>query len=90
MNKGDFITYISKKHSTSKADAEKIIDMFTSSAMDALGDGNEISLMGFGNFSVSKVAARDGRNPQTGTTIKISAYNQVRFKVGKKMKEAVN
>lgn len=81
---------ISKKHSTSKADAEKIIDMFTSSAMDALGDGNEISLMGFGNFSVSKVAARDGRNPQTGATIKISAYNQVRFKVGKKMKEAVN
>lgn len=44
MNKGDFITYISKKHSTSKADAEKIIDMFTSSAMDALGDGNEIWL----------------------------------------------
>ena len=90
MNKGDLITYISEKHSTSKVEAEKVIDMFTSSAMGALGDGNEISLVGFGNFSVSTVAARDGRNPQTGATIKIPAYNQVRFKVGQKMKEAVN
>ena len=90
MSKGDFITYISEKHSTSKVEAEKVIDMFTSSAMGALGDGNEISLVGFGNFSVSKVAARDGRNPQTGATIKIPAYNQVRFKVGQKMKDAVN
>jgi len=90
MNKGDFITYISEKHSISKIEAEKVIDMFTSSAMGALSDGNEISLIGFGNFSVSKVAARDGRNPQTGATIKIPAYNQVRFKVGQKMKDAVN
>ena len=90
MNKGDLITYISEKHSTSKVEAEKVIDMFTSSAMGALGDGNEISLVGFGNFSVSKVAAREGRNPQTGATIKIPAYNQVRFKVGQKMKDAVN
>ena len=90
MNKGDFITYISEKHSISKVEAEKVIDMFTSSAMGALGDGNAISLVGFGNFSVSKVAARDGRNPQTGATIKIPAYNQVRFKVGQKMKDAVN
>ena len=50
----------------------------------------KISLIGFGNFSVSKVAARDGRNPQAGATIKIPAYNQVRFKVGQKMKDAVN
>ena len=90
MKKSDFITYMSEKHSISKVEAEKVIGMFTSSAMEALGDGNEISLMGFGNFSVSKVAARDGRNPQTGATIKIPSYNQVRFKVGQKMKDAVN
>lgn len=90
MKKSDFITYISEKHTITKAKAEKTIDMFTSSAMGALGDGNTISLVGFGNFSVSKVAARDGRNPQTGATIKIPAYNQVRFKVGQKMKDAVN
>ena len=90
MNKGAFINYISEKHSCTKIEAEKTIDMFVSSAIDALGEGNEISLMGFGNFSVSKVAARDGRNPRTGEAIKINAYNQPKFKVGQKLKDAVN
>jgi DNA-binding protein HU-beta len=90
MKKSDFITYISEKHTITKAKAEKTIDMFTSSVMSALGEGNEVSLIGFGNFSVSKVAARAGRNPRTGETIKIPAYKQPRFKVGKKMKDAVN
>jgi DNA-binding protein HU-beta len=90
MNKGDFIAYISEKHNTTKAEAEKIIDIFTSSVMGALGEGNEISLLGFGNFSMSKVEARAGRNPQTGAVLQIPAYNQARFKVGKKMKDAVN
>jgi len=90
MNKGDFITYISEKHNTTKAEAEKVIDMFTSSVMGALGEENEVSLIGFGNFSVSKVAARAGRNPRTGAVVQIPAYNQVRFKAGQKMKDAVN
>ena len=90
MKKSDFITYISEKHTTTKAEAEKIIDMFTSSVMGALGEGNEISLIGFGSFTVSKVAARAGRNPQTGAVVQVPAYNQVRFKVGQKLKDAVN
>ena len=90
MKKSDFITYISDKHTITKAEAEKIIDMFTSSVMSALGEGNEVSLIGFGNFSVSKVAARTGRNPQTGAVVQIPAYNKPRFKVGKKMKDAGN
>ena len=90
MKKSDFITYISEKHTTTKADAEKVIDMFTTSIIGALGEGNEVSLIGFGNFSVSKVVARAGRNPRTGEVVQISAYNQPRFKVGKKMKDAVN
>ena len=90
MKKSDFITYISEKHSTSKVEAEKVIDMFTSSVMGALGEGNEISLIGFGSFTVSKVAARAGRNPQTGAVVQIPAYNQVRFKVGQKLKDEVN
>ena len=90
MKKGEFITYISEKHNTSKAEAEKVIDMFTTSVIGALGEGNEVSLIGFGNFSVSKVDARAGRNPRTGEVVQISAYNQPRFKVGKKMKDAVN
>ena len=90
MKKSDFITYISEKNTITKAEAEKVIDIFTSSVMSALGEGNEVSLIGFGNFSVSKVAARAGRNPQTGAIVQIPAYNQVRFKVGKKLKDAVN
>ena len=64
--------------------------MFTSSVIDALSKGNEISLIGFGSFSVQKVEAREGRNPRTGDTLKIAAYNQPKFKVGQKLKDAVN
>ncbi len=90
MNKSEFVNYISEKHSCTKIEAEKVIDMFVSSVIDALGAGNEISLVGFGSFSVSKVAARTGRNPRTGESLKIAAYNQPKFKVGQKLKDAVN
>jgi len=81
---------IASKHGCTKKEAEKAIDLFTSSVIDALGEGKEISLVGFGNFSVSKVAARKGRNPRTGEALKIAAYNQPKFKVGAKLKDAVN
>ena len=84
------MNHIADEHSITKIEAEKVIDRFTSSIISALSKGNEISLMGFGNFSVSKVAARAGRNPRTGETIQIAAYNQPRFKVGQKLKNAVN
>lgn len=90
MNKSQFITHISEQHICTKVEAEKTIDMFTSSVINALAKGNEISLVGFGNFSVSKMAARDGRNPRTGEALKIAAYNQPKFKVGQKLKDAVN
>ena len=64
--------------------------MFTSSVIDAISKGNEISLIGFGSFSVQKVEAREGRNPRTGNALKIAAYNQPKFKVGQKLKDAVN
>ena len=63
--------------------------MFTSSVIDAISKGNEISLIGFGSFSVQKVEAREGRNPRTGNALKIAAYNQPKFKVGQKLKDAV-
>jgi DNA-binding protein HU-beta len=90
MNKGEFISYIASKHNLTKVESEKIIDVFTSSVMSALGDNHEVSLIGFGNFSVSKVEARKGRNPRTGEDIKIAAYNQPKFKVGQKLKDACN
>ena len=90
MNKGQFVDHIANEYSCTKVEAEKVIDMFVSSVIDAIGQGNEISLIGFGNFSVSKVAARDGRNPSTGAALKIAAYNQPKFKAGQKLKDAVN
>ncbi len=90
MNKSEFEKYIAEKHSITQKEAGNMIDMFTSSVISALGEDNEISLIGFGNFSVSEVAARAGRNPKTGEVIQIAAYKQPRFKVGQKLKDAVN
>jgi DNA-binding protein HU-beta len=90
MNKSEFITHIADQHKCTKIEAEKVIDTFTSSVIAAIGQGKEISLLGFGNFTISKVAARTGRNPRTGTASKIAAYNQPKFKVGSKLKDAVN
>ena len=90
MNKGDFIKFISENNNCTQGMAEKVINMFTSSVIDAISKGKEISLIGFGSFSVQKVEAREGRNPRTGNALKIGAYNQPKFKVGQKLKDAVN
>ena len=90
MNKTEFVKHIAQQHSFSQVEAGKIIDMFTSSVIDAMGQGKEISLIGFGSFSVQRVEAREGRNPRTGDALKIAAYNQPKFKVGQKLKDAVN
>jgi nucleoid DNA-binding protein len=90
MNKQEFVKHIAEQHKCTQVEAEKAIDIFTSSVIDALGDGKEISLIGFGSFSVNKVEAREGRNPKSREKIKIAAYNQPKFKVGSKLKSAVN
>lgn len=90
MNKGEFTKHIAEQHQCTQIESEKALDMFVSSAISALGEGNEINLVGFGNFSVSKVESRPGRNPKTGKTIQIKAYNQPKFKAGQKFKDIVN
>ncbi len=90
MNKQEFIDHIAKQHNCTKVQAEKTIDIFTSSVIDAIGEGKEISLIGFGNFYAIQIAARSGRNPRTGEALKIAAYNQPKFKVGQKLKAACN
>jgi DNA-binding protein HU-beta len=90
MHKTEFITHIADQHQCTKTEAKKVIGIFTSSVIDAMEQGKEISLIGFGNFTISKVAARNGRNPKTGVALKIAAYNQPKFKVGQKLKNAVN
>ena len=90
MNKQEFIDHIANQHGCTKKEAEKAIDIFTSSVINALGEGKEISLVGFGNFGINKIAARSGSNPRTGEALKIAAYNQPKFKVGSKLKNACN
>ena len=81
---------IAENNNCTQIEAKKALNMFVSSAISALSEGNEISLMGFGNFSISKVAARTGHNPRNGEAIEIPARNQVKFKVGQTLKDAVN
>jgi len=89
-DKTEFVNHIAVQYQCTKVDAEKVIDMFTSSVIDAIGQGKEISLIGFGSFSISKIPARTGRNPRTGESLNIAAYNQPKFKIGSKLKDAVN
>ena len=72
------------------AEAERSISQFTESVTSALKAGKEVSLVGFGLFHVTKREARDGRNPQTGATLKIAASNTPGFRAGKGLKDACN
>lgn len=82
MNKSELIDAVAANSGLSKADAKKALDGFTSALEGALKKGDRVSLIGFGSWSVSKRAARTGRNPKTGAEIKIGAKNVVRFKAG--------
>ncbi|GAL77026.1 DNA-binding protein HU-beta [Nonlabens ulvanivorans] len=74
----------------SKAAAKKALESFLGNVEKCLKKGDRVSLVGFGSFSVSKRAAREGRNPQTGKTIKIAAKKVVKFKAGSDLQKAVN
>ena len=90
MNKGDLIEAVAESAGLSKADAGRAVDAMVDSVTDALKKGSQVSLVGFGTFSVKKRAARTGRNPRTGETIQIKASNVPGFKAGKALKDAVN
>lgn len=89
MNKAELIEEIAANAGLSKADAKRALDGFVSATTKALKSGDRVALVGFGSFSVSKRAARTGRNPQTGKEIKIKAKNVVRFKSGSELSDAV-
>ena len=90
MNKGDFIGGVADAAELSKADAARAVDAMIDVVTKALKKGDTVTLVGFGTFSVRKRAARQGRNPQTGDTIKIKASKNPAFKAGKALKDAVN
>ena len=90
MNKNELISSIASETGLTKTDSAKAVDAFVASVTKALKSGDEVRLVGFGTFAVSKRSATTGRNPRTGATIKIPARKQAKFKAGKALKEAVN
>lgn len=89
MNKAEFVAALAAATELSKADAGRTVDAFIDIVGKALKKGDTVTLVGFGTFSVRKRAAREGRNPQTGETIKIKASKAPTFKAGKALKESL-
>jgi len=89
VNKSELIEQIAKSADISKAAAGRALDATVSAVKASLKKGGEVSLVGFGTFYVAKRAARNGRNPQTGATIKIKAAKVPKFRAGKALKDAV-
>ena len=90
MNKTELIAAVAEKAEISKKDSEKALKAFIDVVTDELKAGGKIQLVGFGTFEVSERAAREGRNPQTGKTMKIEACKAPKFKAGKALKDVIN
>lgn len=89
MNKAELIANVAEAADISKAAAGKALMGFQEAVTDSLQKGENVTLIGFGTFSTSDRAARTGRNPQTGKEMQIAARTVAKFKVGKKLAEAV-
>ncbi len=85
MNKAELIAKIADDADITKTQANATLDSFIEAVTKPLKSGNKVTLVGFGTFSVSKRAARNGRNPQTGAVIKIKAKKVAKFKAGKEL-----
>ncbi|QMU65315.1 MAG: DNA-binding protein [Flavobacteriaceae bacterium] len=90
MNKSDLIDAIAADAGISKVAAKAALESITNNVTATLKKGGKVALVGWGTWSVSKRAARNGRNPQTGAEIKIAAKNVVRFKAGAGLSDSVN
>ncbi len=90
MNKSELIDAMAEDAGVSKAAAKKALESFLGNVTGTLKSGGRVSLVGFGSWSVSDRAAREGRNPQTGATIKIAAKKVVKFKAGAELSSSVN
>ena len=90
MNKTELVECIATQADLSKAKAAEAVDAFVEAVTTSLKKGKDVTLVGFGTFTISKRAARTGRNPQTGATIKIAASKAPKFRPGKSLKDAVN
>lgn len=90
MNKVELIAKIAEVEETTKKAAGEQLDAIVSVITEALANGEEVKISGFGTFSVSERAAREGRNPATGQTITIAASKAPKFKAATALKAAIN
>ena len=90
MNKSELIDAVAERAELSKAAVNKAIDAMTEVITSVIAKGNPVALIGFGTFYVGDRAARTGRNPRTGTALKIKAAKVPKFRPGKGLKDAVN
>lgn len=89
MTKAELVTKVAGDSKITKAQAEKAVDGFVAAVSVALAEGEKVTLVGFGTFSVGARSAREGRNPRTGDKITIPASKVVKFKPGKSLSEKV-
>ena len=90
MKKSEMIESLASETGLTKSEVEKVFNGTFEMFKKELSKGNNVSVAGFGTFKVSHRSAREGRNPQTGETIKIAASNSVSFKAGSALKDVVN
>ncbi|KAF1013782.1 MAG: DNA-binding protein HU-beta [Stenotrophomonas maltophilia] len=90
MNKTELIDAVAEAADLTKAESSRAVDAVVAAVTKALKDGDAVTLVGFGTFQVRDRAARTGRNPKTGDTIKIAASKNPSFKAGKALKDAVS
>ena len=90
MNKRELTDAVASAADLARADAARAVDAVLGAISDALGQGDSVSLVGFGTFSVKHRAARQGRNPRTGESIQIAATSVPGFKAGRALRDAVN
>lgn len=90
MNKQELIDAIAAESGLSKKDSKEALDALVKTVGKTLKSGDNISLVGFGSFSVIQKAARTGKNPQTGKPIQIAAKKAVKFRPGKELSDGVN
>lgn len=89
MNKTELIDKVAEESALSKSAAEQVVNSVFSAIAEAMKTGDKVTLVGFGTFSVSERAAREGRNPQSGQTMSIPAKKVVKFKAGTKLVDSV-
>ena len=89
MNKSELVAAVAEKSGLTKTDAGNAVDALVDVIATALKNDDKVSLVGFGTFAIRARAARTGRNPKTGKTLKIAASKNPSFKAGKALKDAV-